>query len=242
MHVLVGVEKNIKHVMEKMPLNKYIDHTVLKPTCLVLDIEKLCAEAKQYDFAAVCVPPHFVTLAKNFLLGTDVKIATVIGFPFGYSATEAKIAEIILAIVDGADELDVVANISAIKNGDFTLIANEINHLLPVIRSKQKVVKIIIESGVLTEAEIIACCDIYGAAGIDYLKTSTGYAEKGASVETVKLFRKHLPDSVHIKASGGIRDYETAKQMIDAGATRIGCSAGVAIVSGAQIDPLNSNY
>ena len=228
--------------MEKMPLNKYIDHTILKPTCLVSDIEKLCAEAKQYDFAAVCVPPNFVKLAKEKLVGSTVQVATVIGFPFGYSATEAKIAEIILAMVDGADELDVVANIAAIKNGDWTAIADEINHIMPIIRSKGKVVKIIIESGVLTDDEIIKCCDIYGIAGIDYLKTSTGYAEKGASVESVRLFRKHLPDQVQIKASGGIRDYAAAKLMIDAGATRIGCSAGVAIVSGANTDNVKSNY
>ena len=235
-------EKNSKLVMEKMPLNKYIDHTILKPTCLVSDIEKLCAEAKQYDFAAVCVPPNFVKLAKEKLAGSTVQVATVIGFPFGYSATEAKIAEIILAMVDGADELDVVANISAIKNGDWSAIADEINHIMPIIRSKNKVVKIIIESGVLTDDEIMKCCDIYGIAGIDYLKTSTGYAEKGASVEAVKLFRKHLPDQVQIKASGGIRDYAAAKLMIDAGATRIGCSAGVAIVSGANADNVKSNY
>ena len=235
-------EKNSKLVMEKMPLNKYIDHTILKPTCLVADIEKLCAEAKQYDFAAVCVPPNFVKLAKEKLADSTVQVATVIGFPFGYSATEAKIAEIILAMVDGADELDVVANIAAIKNGDWSAIADEINHIMPIIRSKGKVVKIIIESGVLTDDEIIKCCDIYGIAGIDYLKTSTGYAEKGASVEAVKLFRKHLPDQVQIKASGGIRDYATAQLMIDAGATRIGCSAGVAIVSGANTDNVKSNY
>ena len=228
--------------MEKMPLNKYIDHTILKPTCLVSDIEKLCAEAKQYDFAAVCVPPNFVKLAKEKLVGSTVQVATVIGFPFGYSATEAKIAEIILAMVDGADELDVVANIAAIKNGDWSAIAVEINHIMPIIRSKNKVVKIIIESGVLTDDEIMKCCDIYGIAGIDYLKTSTGYAEKGASVEAVKLFRKHLPDQVQIKDSGGIRDYAAAKLMIDAGATRIGCSAGVAIVSGAGTDNVKPNY
>ena len=155
-----------------MPINKYIDHTILKPTCLVSDIEKLCAEAKQYNFAAVCVPPNFVKLAKTLTADSDVKVATVIGFPFGYSATEAKIAEIILAMVDGADELDVVANISAIKNGDWMAIADEINHIMPVIRSKGKTIKIIIESGVLTEDEMIKCCDIYGIAGIDYLKTS----------------------------------------------------------------------
>ncbi len=236
------VEKNTKPVMGKMPLNKYIDHTILKPTCLVADIEKLCAEAKQYDFAAVCVPPNFVKLAKEKMAGSTVQVATVIGFPLGYSATEAKNAEIIIAMVDGADELDVVANISAIKNGDWSAIADEINHIMPIIRSKNKVVKIIIESGVLTDDEIIKCCDIYGIAGIDYLKTSTGYAEKGASVEAVKLFRKYLPDQVQIKASGGIRDYAMAKLMIDAGATRIGCSAGVAIVSGAIADNVKSNY
>jgi deoxyribose-phosphate aldolase len=225
-----------------MPINKYIDHTILKPTCLVSDIEKLCAEAKQYDFAAVCVPPNFVQLAKEQVAGSEVKVATVIGFPFGYSATEAKIAEVILAMVDGADELDVVANISAIKNGDWSAIADEINHILPIIRSKGKAVKIIIESGVLTNEEIIKCCDIYGIAGIDFLKTSTGYAEKGASVEAVELFRKHLPEAVKIKASGGIRDYATAKQMIDAGATRIGCSAGVSIMTGAHTQNLKSNY
>ena len=225
-----------------MPINKYIDHTILKPTCLVSDIEKLCAEAKQYDFAAVCVPPNFVKLAKEQVAGSDVKVATVIGFPFGYSATEAKIAEIILAMVDGADELDVVANISAIKNADWAAIADEINHIMPIIRSKGKAVKIIIESGVLTNDEIIKCCDIYGIAGIDFLKTSTGYAEKGASVEAVQLFRKNLPEAVNIKASGGIRDYASAKQMIDAGATRIGCSAGVAIVTGANTENLKSNY
>ena len=225
-----------------LAVNKYIDHTILKPTCLVADIQKLCAEAKQYDFAAVCVPPNFVKLAKELVEGSTVQVATVIGFPFGYCATEAKIAEIILAMVDGADELDVVANISAIKNGDWMAIADEINHIMPIVRSKGKKIKVIIESGVLTDEEIIKCCDIYGIAGIDYLKTSTGYAEKGASVEAVQLFRKHLPEAVQIKASGGIRDYATAKQMIDAGATRIGCSAGVAIVTGAQMEGTKSDY
>lgn len=216
-----------------MKLNQYIDHTILKPTTLIADIEKLCAEAKEYQFAAVCVPPNFVKKAKSLLEGSTVKVSTVIGFPFGYSAVEAKIAEIVLAIVDGADELDVVINISAIKNNDWQYLADEINHIMPIIRSKNKVIKVIIESGVLTDGEIIKCCDIYGLAGIDYLKTSTGYAEKGASVEAVKLFRKHLPAHVQIKASGGIRDYAFAKQLVDAGATRLGCSAGMAIVKGA---------
>jgi deoxyribose-phosphate aldolase len=213
-------------------LHQYIDHTVLKPTTLVTDIEKLCNEAKQYQFAAVCVPPNFVKKAKSLVEGTSVKVATVIGFPFGYSAVESKIAEIVLAMVDGADELDVVINISAIKNADWVYLANEINHIMPVVKSKNKVIKIIIESGVLTDDEIIKCCELYGVAGIDYLKTSTGYAEKGATIEAVKLFRLHLPEQVQIKASGGIRDHVFAQQLIDAGATRLGCSAGVAIVEG----------
>jgi deoxyribose-phosphate aldolase len=216
-----------------MKLNEYIDHTILKPTTLLSDIEKLCAEAKQYQFAAVCVPPNFVKKAKGLLQDSPVKVATVIGFPFGYSAVESKIAEILLAMVDGADELDVVINISAIKNNDWMYLANEINHIMPIIRSKEKVIKIIIESGILTDEEIVKCCEIYGIAGIDYLKTSTGYAEKGATVQAVKLFRLHLPANVQIKASGGIRDYAFAKQLVEAGATRLGCSASVAIVQGA---------
>lgn len=214
----------------------YIDHTFLKPTALISDIEQLCLEAKQYSFAAVCVPPPFVKLAKQLLQGSVVKTATVIGFPFGYSAIEAKIAEIVLAMMDGADELDVVINLIALKNTDWAYLANELNHIMTVVKSKGKVVKIIIESGILTHDEIIKCCDLYGAAGIDYLKTSTGYAEKGASVETVALMRRHLADNVQIKASGGIRTYEFAKQLIDAGATRLGTSAGVAIINGTPLD------
>ena len=213
-----------------MNLASYIDHTILKPTTLLKEVEQLCAEAKQYSFAAVCVPPPFVKKAVEFLEGTEVKVATVIGFPFGYSAIEAKLAETMLAIVDGADELDMVINISALKNNDWQYLASELNTILPVIRKKNKVIKIIIESGVLTDEEIIRCCDLYGVAGIDYLKTSTGYAEKGASVEAVRLMRKHLADAVKIKASGGIRTYEFAKQLVEAGADRLGCSASVKIV------------
>jgi len=215
-----------------MNIASYIDHTILKPTTLISDVQKLCGEARQYGFAAVCVPPNFAEIAKKELEGSEVKTATVIGFPFGYSAVEAKIAEILLAIVDGADELDVVVNISAIKNNDWPYLANEIGSILPIVRSRRKTLKIIIESGILTDEEIIKCCELYGPAGIDFLKTSTGYAEKGASVQAVQLFRKHLPADVQIKASGGIRDYAFAKQLIEAGATRLGCSASVAIVEG----------
>lgn len=219
-----------------MQINQFIDHTILKPTTLISDIEKLCAEAIEYQFAAVCVPPNFIKKAKELTKGTSVKVATVIGFPFGYSAIEAKLAETDLALVDGADELDIVINISAIKNSDWGYLGNEINYLFPLIKQNKKVIKIIIESGILTDEEIIKCCQLYGTAEIDYLKTSTGYAEKGASVHAVELFKKNLPPHIGIKASGGIRDYAFAKQLIDAGATRIGCSAGVAIVNGANAD------
>ena len=215
-----------------MQLAPYIDHTILKPTTLLTEVEQLCKEAVEYGFTAVCIPPNFVKKAKAFLEGTNIKVATVIGFPFGYSAVEAKLAEIVLAMVDGVDELDVVANISAIKNQDWVYLANELNHIMPVVKSKNKTIKIIIESGILTNDEIIKCCELYGIAGIDYLKTSTGYAEKGASVEAVKLFRLHLPEVVQIKASGGIRDYHFAAELVAAGATRLGCSASVAIVNG----------
>ena len=213
-----------------MNIAQYIDHTLLKPTATLSDIEKLCQEATQYGFAAVCVPPLYVKKAKEFLKGSNVKLATVIGFPFGYSAIEAKVAEIVLAIVDGADELDFVVNISAIKNGDWEFIANEINTVLPIVHGKKKVIKVIIESGVLTNDEIIKCCDIYGAAGVDFVKTSTGYAEQGASIQAVTLIRKHLADSVKIKASGGIKSFSFARQLINAGANRLGCSSSISIV------------
>ena len=214
-----------------MNLASYIDHTVLRPTTLVSDVEKICKEATDNKFAAVCIPPLFVKHAKQFLSGSNVKIATVIGFPFGYSAIEAKIAEIVLAIIDGADELDVVANIAAIKNNDWQFLASEINTIMPIIHKQQKVIKIIIESGILTEEEIIRCCDLYGIAGVDFLKTSTGYAEKGASVEAVKLIRANLPEHIQIKASGGIKTYEFAMELIAAGATRLGCSNSLQVIS-----------
>ena len=213
-----------------MNIAAYIDHTVLKPTTTQADIVKLCTEALENNFAAVCVPPLFVKMSKKMVANSTVKVATVIGFPFGYSAIEAKVAEIILAIIDGADELDVVVNISAIKNNDWQFLANEINTLMPIIRKQQKVIKIIIESGILTNAEIIKCCDLYGAAGVDFLKTSTGYAEVGATLEAVVLIRKHLTNSIKIKASGGIKSYTFAKQLIAAGADRLGCSSSLQIV------------
>ena len=213
-----------------MNIATYIDHTILKPTTLTADVKALCKEANENSMAAVCVPPMFIKQAKSLLQNSNVKVATVIGFPFGYSAVESKLAEVLLAIVDGADELDMVINISALKNNDWQYLAGEINAILPIIRTKKKVLKVIIETGLLSDEEIIKCCDLYGLAGVDFLKTSTGYAESGATVHAVKLMRKHLADTVKIKASGGIRTFKFAKELIEAGADRIGCSSSLKII------------
>lgn len=213
-----------------MNIAKYIDHTVLKQTTTIGDVTKVCEEAGLYGFAAVCIPPLYVKKAKELLKDSRVEVCTVIGFPFGYSAIEAKVAEIVLAMVDGVDELDMVADIPAIKNGDWSFIANEINTVMPLVKEKKKVIKIIIESGVLTDDEIIKCCSIYGTAGVDYVKTSTGYGEAGATIEAVRLIRANLPADIKIKAAGGIRSFALAKQLIAAGANRIGCSRSLKII------------
>jgi len=213
-----------------MNIASFIDHTVLKPTTTIEDAEKLCREAVEYGFAAVCIPPPFVKKVKMILDPTPVQVATVIGFPFGYSATEAKIAETVLAIVDGADELDMVINLVALRMSDWDFLTKEIRLVTEVVHNKGKIIKVIIESGILTNDEIIQCCQAFGALGIDLMKTSTGYAEKGATVEAVQLMRRHLPAAVKIKASGGIKTYAFAKQLVAAGAARLGCSASVQIV------------
>ncbi len=223
-----------------MRIASYIDHTILKSTCLISEIEKICSEAVEYGFAAVCIPPPFVKRTKVILSPTTVKVATVLGFPFGYAAIESKVAEAVLALVDGADELDMVINLIALKNGDWDYLEKEITLIQQVIRQRGRIIKVIIESGMLTNEEIVKACNLYGKKGVDFLKTSTGYAEKGASIEAVQLMRKHLPSTVSIKASGGIKTYEFAIQLIEAGAKRLGCSASVAIVTGApDIDKTN---
>jgi len=210
---------------------QYIDHTVLKPTCTSLDIKKLCNEAIKHRFAAVCVPPNFVAYAAKLTYDTGVKVATVVGFPFGYSTTAAKIAEIEQAIKDGANEIDLVHNISAVKEENWDLLAEEITACLKPIRLHNKCIKVIIESSILTDGEIIKSCELYAKHKVDFVKTSTGYAEGGASIYAVNLMREHLPESIQIKASGGIKNYKAAKELVAAGATRIGASAGVAIVN-----------
>ena len=214
-----------------MKISSIIDHTILKPFTTLKDIEQLCSEAVENNFAAVCIPPPFVKRSSTILAPTNIKVATVIGFPFGYAATESKVAEILLAIVDGADELDMVINLVALRMNDWDFLEKEVKMLTDICHQKNKIIKVIIESGELTDEEIIQCCKIFGSLGIDFLKTSTGYAEKGATLEAVQLMRRHLPSTVRIKASGGIRDYQFAKNLSDAGADRLGCSASVKIVS-----------
>lgn len=208
-------------------LASYIDHTLLKPTAGHIEIEKICKEALEYGFAAVCVPPPFVAMARQ----AGVRTATVIGFPFGYSVAAAKLAEMEQAIADGVDELDVVINLVFEKSGNWADLSAEMERLVERAHGEGKLIKVIIESGVLTEEEIIRCCMLYAPLGVDFLKTSTGYAERGATVEAVRLMRAHLPAAVRIKASGGIRDAGFARELIAAGADRLGCSASVKIVN-----------
>jgi deoxyribose-phosphate aldolase len=216
-----------------MNIAQYIDHTLLKPATTIHELKKLCEEAIQYNFYAVCVPPPLVKNARGILVNSGVKTATVIGFPFGYSIARAKQAEAQQAIQDGADELDVVINLIALKSKAWQYLELEMEAIVEEAHAQNRLVKVIIESGILTDEEIIKCCEIYAKTGVDFLKTSTGYAEKGATIEAVQLMRAHLPSDIKIKASGGIRSYEQADQYIKAGANRLGTSSGVAIVTGA---------
>jgi deoxyribose-phosphate aldolase len=213
-----------------MSIAQFIDHTILKNTTTIAEVEKICEEAAEYNFAAVCIPPYYVTDAKEFLKNKKIKVATVIGFPYGYHQYQTKVTEALTAINDGANELDMVMNISAFRNNDIAYLENEIYEMTNLIENKEVLIKVIIESGILTAEEIIRCCDLYKHFNVAYLKTSTGFASTGATIEAVQIMRKHLPAHIHIKASGGIRTYEFAKQLIDAGATRLGCSASVAIL------------
>ena len=219
-----------------MNVASYIDHTILKPTTTPGDVNQVCSEALTYKFAAVCIPPPFVKAARQFLEGSEVKVATVIGFPFGYSTTAAKVAEVIQALEDDADELDIVINISSLKSGFWNDLELEMKQLIAPVHQNGKLVKVIIESGVLTDEEIVKCCQLYAKLGADFVKTSTGYAETGAKLEVVQLMRASLPSHIRIKASGGIRTFEAAKMYIEAGADRIGCSAGVSIIKQQSAD------
>jgi len=214
-----------------MNLASKIDHTILKADTSKEEITQLCDEAKLYGFAAVCVPPYWVRECKNQLRDSKVKIATVVGFPMGYSATPAKVEESRRAIDEGATEIDMVLNIIALKSGDYNYLKNELTSAGTIVQLRGGKLKVILETGLLTKDEIIKACELCSKLSVDYVKTSTGYIDKGATVEDVKLLREHLPKNIKIKASGGIRDKATALAMIEAGADRIGTSSGVKIVN-----------
>jgi len=220
-----------------MKLNKYIDHTLLKPDASQEQIETLIEEAKKYDFASVCVNPTWVSFAAQVLKGTDVKVCTVIGFPLGANTPELKAFETSDAIQNGADEVDMVINIGALKSRNFDLVERDIRAVVEA--AKGTLVKVIIETCLLTDDEKVKACQIAQKAGADFVKTSTGFSTGGATVEDVALMRKTVGPDMGVKASGGARSYEDALAFIKAGATRIGASSGVAIMEG---DVANGDY
>ncbi|WP_414468524.1 deoxyribose-phosphate aldolase [Methanobacterium sp. ACI-7] len=217
---------NLKEFPEE--LAKIIDHTNLKPDACLKDIEKLCEEAKNYNFASVCVNPTNVSYAAHLLYETDIKICTVISFPLGANTSKIKFFETKNAVESGASEIDMVMNIGALKSGHIKEVESDINSV--VAAAGGFVVKVIIETALLTEEEKINACNLVKDAGAHFIKTSTGFGYSGATVEDIKLIKETVGSSMGIKASGGIRDLKTALLMIDAGATRIGTSSGVQIM------------
>lgn len=211
-----------------MEKSKYIDHTLLKATASKNDILNLCAEANKYHFASVCINPCYVELAHELLLGTDVNVCTVIGFPLGANRTSVKAFEITQAIADGADEVDMVINVGAMKSQDYDYVYNDI--LACVKAANGVLVKVIIETCYLTDEEKVKACELAVKAGADYVKTSTGFGTGGANVHDVKLMYDTVKGKAKVKASGGIRSKADFENMISAGALRIGCSAGVKIM------------
>ena len=211
-----------------MELNSYIDHTNLNNCATLKDIEKLCNEAREYHFASVCVHPFYVSLASKLLKDSPVAVCTVIGFPQGMNTKEVKVFEAINAVENGADEIDMVINIAALKNKDYDYVKEEIEEIRDSIDGK--VLKVIIETCLLDEEEIIKMTEICNETFVNFIKTSTGFSKYGARVEDVELINKYKNDVLEIKASGGIRTLEDAEAMINAGATRIGASKGVEIM------------
>lgn len=213
---------------KKMKLSKYIDHTLLKQNATEAQIRVLCDEAKTYDFMSVCINPGFVSLCNELLEGTDVKVCTVIGFPLGANTTEVKVYETQNALNNGADEIDMVINVSALKDKKYDLIENEIRSIKSVCGDN--ILKVIIETCLLEDDEIVKACELAVAAGADFVKTSTGFSTGGATAKDVKLMKDTVKDQASVKASGGVRSQEDMDAMIQAGATRIGTSSGVALV------------
>ncbi len=212
-----------------MKFEHYFDHTMLKPEATEEDIIKLCDEARQYDFAAVCVNSAYTALAAEALEDTEIDLCTVVGFPLGAMSTKAKVAETKLAVDDGADEIDMVMNIGALKEGQDDFVVYDIQEVKKAC-GEEVILKVIIETCLLTEDEKKRACLAAVEAGANYVKTSTGFSTGGATVEDVRLMKKTVGDNALVKASGGIRDYKTAKAMIEAGADRLGTSATVEIV------------
>lgn len=215
-------------------LAQYIDHTLLKPTATEMDFRKLCEEIYQYNFYAACVPPHYVSFVKDILIYSQAKICTVVGFPLGYQTTSTKLEEAQRALADGANELDMVMNINAFKSMAYLTVKQEIRDLADLTHSKEALLKVIIETAYLDNFDLSIACEICEEAGADFVKTSTGFAPKGADIEQVKLMRHSLPESVKIKASGGIQTYEQAIAFLAAGANRLGTSSGMVILEGGQ--------
>ena len=211
-----------------MGLNKYIDHTILKATASNADVQKLCAEAIEHKFYSVCVNGCYVADAKHLLQGTDVKVAAVVGFPLGAMTTAAKVFEAKEAVENGASEIDMVINVAKLKDGEFKYVENEIRQIKEAIGDN--VLKVIIETCYLTDEEKVKACELSLAAKSDFVKTSTGFGTDGATYEDVKLMKSVVGDNAKVKASGGVRDKETAQKYIDLGAERLGTSSGIDIV------------
>lgn len=216
-----------------MSIAAYIDHTLLKQDAAAPQIDRLCAEAAQYHFASVCVNPWYVPRCVKHLQGTGVKVCTVVGFPLGATTTESKVFETLQAVRSGAEEIDMVMNVCAMKSSNTRAIEQEIQALAAAVEG-HAILKVILETCLLTEEEKILACQIAKRAGADFVKTSTGFSTGGATVADVALMRRTVGPEMGVKAAGGIRDYATAKAMLDAGATRIGASAGIAIVQQEQ--------
>lgn len=211
-----------------MDINKYFDHTILKPDATAKQVEKICKEALKYGFASVCVNQYRTKMVSQMLKDSDVKVCTVVGFPLGAVATEVKIAEAKLAIADGAEEIDMVINVGALKDKDYDYVLTDIRIVKEVC--KDLVLKVIIETCLLDEEEKKKACELCVEAGADYVKTSTGFSTAGANKEDVALMKKETAGRAKVKASGGIHSYEEAMEMIEAGADRLGTSATINIL------------
>lgn len=211
-----------------MGLNKYIDHTILKATASSADVQKLCEEAIEHEFYSVCVNGCYVADAKHLLQGTDVKVAAVVGFPLGAMTTVSKVFEAKEAIENGASEIDMVINVAKLKDGEFDYVENEIRLIKEAIGNN--VLKVIIETCYLTDEEKVKACELSLVAKADFVKTSTGFGTGGATYEDVKLMKSVVGDNAKVKASGGVRDKETAQKYVDLGAERLGTSSGIEIV------------